>query len=99
MQEIKYESGITKPDFFNFYEDGKKVGEMAVSTRDKNLTVYHTEVDQDKQGKGYAGQLIEAMINYARKNELKVTPNCPYVKAKFKKEPTLYSDIWDNTEN
>lgn len=98
MQEIKYEKGTTLPDSFNFYEDGKKIGEMEVDTDGNKLTVYHTEIEEDKKGKGYAGQLIDAMIAYARKNELKVVPKCPFVRARFNKTPKLYADIWNSSE-
>ncbi|HET8752851.1 MAG TPA: N-acetyltransferase, partial [Salinimicrobium sp.] len=31
---------------------------------------------------------------YARNNDLKVIPLCPYVYAQFKKHPDEFSDIW-----
>ncbi|MFC3562815.1 GNAT family N-acetyltransferase [Pedobacter jamesrossensis] len=94
MNEIKYEPGTGEPDAFNFYEDGRKIGVMNVETDGRDLTVLHTEVEKESNGKGYAGQLIQAMVDYARKKELKVIPLCPFVRAKFRKEPELYVDIW-----
>ncbi|HEU4902844.1 MAG TPA: N-acetyltransferase [Flavisolibacter sp.] len=34
------------------------------------------------------------MVDYARKNGLKVIPLCPYVHAQFKRHPADYADVW-----
>ncbi|MFC3559086.1 GNAT family N-acetyltransferase [Pedobacter jamesrossensis] len=96
MNEIKYESERAGEQAFNFYEDGNKVGGMDISVDNKTLTVHRTHVTEGKKGKGYAGELIDCMIEFARKNELKVKPLCPFVNAQFKKEPTLYIDLWSS---
>ena len=95
MAEIKFISDGQEPDAFNLYESGQKIGEMIVATTGSNLTVYHTEVDENQSGKGYAGQLLSAMVDYARKNQLKVIPQCSYVHTQFKRHPDLYGDIWN----
>jgi uncharacterized protein len=100
MADIKLELDAKKHGAFNLYNDGIKIGEMVVSIKDDTLTVYHTGVDEDQAGKGYAGQLLDAMVTHARNNKLKVIPLCPYVHAQFKRHPETYNDIWQkNTEN
>ena len=44
-------------------------------------TIYlvHTEVPPQMEGKGIGGQLAKAGLEYARKNNLKVVPRCPFV--------------------
>jgi predicted GNAT family acetyltransferase len=39
--------------------------------------------------------LLDAMIDYARKNNLKVITLCPFVHAQFKRHPEEYADVWD----
>jgi predicted GNAT family acetyltransferase len=34
------------------------------------------------------------MVDYARKNSLKVIPLCPYVLLQFQRRPDDYKDIW-----
>jgi uncharacterized protein len=74
------------------------MGEMVVSITGSNLTVFHTEVSTKAEGKGYAKKLLNEMADYARKNNLKVIPLCPYVHAQFKRHPLEYADIWNKQE-
>lgn len=79
---------------FNLYEEGKKMAEMTISMKDDVLTVYHTGVEKEAEGRGYAKKLLEEMTAYARNHKLIVLPLCPYVHAQFKKNPEQYQDIW-----
>ncbi len=74
--------------------DGKKVGKMDISVKEKVLTVYHTEVSPEHGGKGFAKLLLGKLVAYARDNNLKIIPLCPYVHAQFKRNPEEYNDIW-----
>ncbi|GAB3805744.1 GNAT family N-acetyltransferase [Spirosoma humi] len=96
MTEIKLELNEKKHGAFNLYEDGVRIGEMVVSISGRNLTVYHTEVDQE--GKGFARQLLDKMVTYVRENGLMVIPLCPYVHAQFRHHPEAYSDIWQKPD-
>ncbi len=98
MTEIKFESPGVEPDAFNLYKDGKKVGEMIVEIKKGEMTVFHTEVDEDQEGKGYAGMLLESMVDYARANALKVIPMCAYVHVRFDRHPEQYKDIRSENE-
>ena len=94
MADIKLELDEKNHGSFNLYENNAKIGEMVVGIKNEVLTVYHTEVDEEQSGKGYAKLLLDAMTTYARKNGLKVRPLCAYVHAQFKKHPNEYADIW-----
>jgi predicted GNAT family acetyltransferase len=93
MTEVKYETIADEPAAFNLYLDGDKIGEMIVETQGTDITVFHTEVDEDKEGKGYAGEILAALVAYARKEKLKVVPMCAYVRAQFDRHPDEYKDI------
>ena len=79
---------------FYLEEDGKKLGEMVIHVGSDHLTVYHTEVAAEAEGKGFAKQLLDAMVAYAREHGLKVIPLCAYVHAQFQRHPDLYADLW-----
>jgi predicted GNAT family acetyltransferase len=80
---------------FYIMEDEKQLGEMAVGVSGNNLTVYHTEVSPEAEGKGFAKKLLATMVDYARSRDLKVIPLCPYVHAQFSRHPDQYQDIWN----
>lgn len=75
-----------------------QLGEMVVGISAGNLTVYHTEVATSAEGKGFAKKMLVAMVDYARKNGLKVIPLCPYVHAQFKRHPQEYADLWNENK-
>ena len=80
--------------FFEITENGKRLGEMEVAVSGNRLTVYHTEVAPEAEGRGLAKRMLESMVAYAREQHLKVIPLCPYVHAQFKRHPDDYADIW-----
>ncbi|RDC57982.1 N-acetyltransferase [Pedobacter chinensis] len=94
MIEVRFENNIA-PVAFNLYDGGSKIGEMIVEITDGNLKVYHTEIDENQEGKGYAKKLMDAMINHCRTESLKVIPLCTYVALQFKRHPDVYNDIWN----
>ncbi|GAB3338761.1 GNAT family N-acetyltransferase [Larkinella ripae] len=79
---------------FYIREEERTIAEMVFDQSDTTLTVYHTEVVPEAEGKGIAGELLTAMVEYARQNQLKVVPLCPYVHVQFKRHPERYEDIW-----
>lgn len=94
METIKLELDEKKHGAFNLYVDGKKQGEMTVSIKPDLLTVYHTGVEPEAEGKGYAKKLLEEMVSYVHANNLMVLALCPYVHAQFTRHPEEYQDIW-----
>ena len=80
---------------FVLENEGELLAEMEVGIHDGNLTVYHTEVAEVLKGQGIASKLLAEMVAYARRNNLKVIPLCPYVLAQFKRRPEEYADIWN----
>lgn len=59
----------------------------------KGIIIEHTEVDKSLAGQGIGKQLVAAVVLWARANEIKVIPLCPYAKAMFEKEKG-YADVW-----
>jgi uncharacterized protein len=95
MNDIELKLGSNGKGAFAIEEGGKRVAEMAIGISDGNLTVYHTEVAEELKGQGVASNLLGKMVDYARKNNLKVIPLCAYVNAQFRRHPDQYKDIWN----
>ncbi|SFD76343.1 hypothetical protein SAMN05518672_103120 [Chitinophaga sp. CF118] len=94
MDEVTLRLNQKNHGAFYLMQNGEQMGEMVIGVSDKNLTVFHTEISPQAEGKGLAMKLLEAMVTYAREHHLMVIPRCVYVHAQFKKHPDTYADIW-----
>jgi predicted GNAT family acetyltransferase len=56
------------------------------------LIIEHTEVPEELEGKGIAGRIVRTALDYARAQNLKVLPICPYAKAWIGRHPE-YQDL------
>jgi len=56
------------------------------------LNYYHTFVPPELRGRGIAGKLVLAALEYARENNKKVIPSCSFVYA-FLQRNKEYSDF------
>lgn len=52
-----------------------------------NITYTHTEVPRALEGQGLGGRLARQALEYARDNNLKVIPLCPFVRAYLARHP------------
>lgn len=79
-----------KKGWFYLEQGGKQVAEMVyVMAGPKKLIIEHTEVDESLKGQGIGAQLLEALVDYVRKEKIKVLPLCPFAKATFQKRKDL----------
>jgi predicted GNAT family acetyltransferase len=70
-------------------------GQTAVleyTLRDDTITLVHTEVPAELEGRGFGSQLARAGLEYARKKEFKVLPVCEFV-AGFIERHAEYQDL------
>ena len=95
MEEIQLKLNDRNTGTFSLTDGEVEMGEMEIGIRGNIMTVYHTEVKPEFEGKGLAKKLFKEMVNYARKNQLKVIAICPYVHAQFKRHAEEYRDIWE----
>ena len=51
------------------------------------LVLHHTEVPPALQGQGLAGELVQAVLDWARAQGLHVRPTCSYVAAYMRRHP------------
>lgn len=79
-----------KNGVFEATVDGVKAGEMTYTWAGKDkFIIDHTGVNEDFKGQGVGKQLLLQVVEYARENNLKVIPLCPFAKATFEKSPDL----------
>jgi predicted GNAT family acetyltransferase len=75
---------------FVFGEANNTLAEMVyVMAGPKKMIIEHTEVDESLRGQGVGAKLLEALVDFVRKEEIKVIPLCPFANATFKKRPDL----------
>ncbi|KOP36442.1 GNAT family acetyltransferase [Flavobacterium sp. Leaf82] len=76
----------TKKGYFEAIEDGKEAGKMTYTwAGDSKFIIDHTEVSPDFNGKGVGKKLVMAAVDYARTNNVKIIPLCPFAKSVFDK--------------
>ena len=97
MANVSLSLNETGDGSFYIEKGGERIAEMVIRISGSNLTAYHTEVFSKGEGKGLGKQLLEAMVDHARRNGLKVIALCPFVHAQFKRHPDTYADVWNKT--
>ena len=93
MEDVKLELNDAGEGYFYIAEDNEVIGEMVIKISEEVMTVHHTEVYPKGEGKGLGKQLLAGMVDYVRKNKLKVIALCPFVHAQFKRHPETYRDV------
>ncbi len=84
--DIKQSQSGSKGAFFVEASDGKRIAELTYTVAGTGrIIIDHTEVDDVLKGKGAGKQLVTAAVEYARKNNLKILPLCPFARSVFER--------------
>lgn len=75
-------------------DQSTKIGRILLQKNDNILTATSTLVYPAFEGQGQAKKLFHELVKYARENNYKIIPKCPYILAQFEKSPEAYADIW-----
>ncbi len=71
-------------------ENGAKAGEMTYSKAGDTLIIIdHTEVDSAFGGQGVGKKMVLVAVDFARENNIKILPLCPFAKAAFDKDASI----------
>ncbi|MCD6041433.1 MAG: N-acetyltransferase [Burkholderiales bacterium] len=89
--ELKHERSGHRGAFV-WEQDGKRLAEMTYTVAGSRVIIDHTRVDDSLRGKGIGGKLVRAAVDWARKENVRLLPLCPYAKSVFDKTPD-YSDV------
>jgi predicted GNAT family acetyltransferase len=55
----------------------------------QKMIIDHTEVSDELRGKNVGYQLVKAGVEYARANNIKILPVCPFAKSVFQKREEM----------
>ena len=90
--EIKHKENNSRGMFYIENEKGL-IAELTYHKKDNNiLTIDHTEVKREMENQGIASRLVEKSVEYARENQLKIDPLCPFAEVQFDRNES-YSDV------
>lgn len=75
---------------FMLYDEDFYIGEMSYERiSDGLISIEHTKIKKEFGGKGYARKLLREAVSYARQNNLKIRPVCPFVLSNFNKDESF----------
>lgn len=79
--------------FYMGEDEENPMAEITFKPQEGNTIIAdHTYVSDELRGQGIAGKLFNKLIDYARENQLKIIPECSYVKSKMEKSSD-YDDV------
>ena len=73
-------------------ENGERLAEMSYTVAGSRVIIDHTDVDDRLRGKGAGRRLVRAAVEWARAENQKLMPLCPFAKSVFDKTAD-YSDV------
>jgi len=72
--------------------NGNRVGELRYRLEPGVVVLVHTEVDPAFEGRGLGTRLIQGALDDIRARGLRMTPQCPFVRAFVDRHPE-YADL------
>ena len=79
-----------KGAFTAYDEQNTQAAQMTYAwAGEEKFIIDHTEVDERFGGQGLGKKLVLEAVAFARKNELKIIPLCPFAKSVFQNMPEL----------
>jgi uncharacterized protein len=88
---IQHEQSGHKGAFY-LERDGERLAQMTYTVAGSRVIIDHTDVDDRLRGTGMGRKLVEAAVEWARKENARLMPLCPYAKSVFDKTPD-YADV------
>lgn len=90
--EILHRQEGNKGEFY-IEENGNTIAELTyILSGENTLIASHTGTHPRMRGQGIAMKLVEKAVEYARENNLKISPMCSYVAWAFEQRADL-SDV------
>ncbi|MDR1544138.1 MAG: N-acetyltransferase [Prevotellaceae bacterium] len=90
--ELKHKDNSEK-GVFKLKDGEYTAGEISyVWSNDDLILIDHTGVNSRYEGKGIGKQLVGAVVNFARRRNIKILPLCPFAKRLFDRNES-YNDV------
>ena len=77
---------------FEVFADGRTAGFVDYHLRPGRITLIHTEVADEFEGRGFARKLAVGALDDARRRALRLVPLCPFVASTIARPPE-YEDL------
>lgn len=82
----------------SFYVEDSEENPLAkmsfVPTEEKFIIIDHTYVSDELNGQGVGKLLLKELVDWARKENKKIMPLCPYAKAQMEKNKEYHDMIY-----
>jgi predicted GNAT family acetyltransferase len=91
MTEIVHERAGHRGAFV-WLQDGKRLAEMTYTVAGTRVIIDHTDVDSALRGSGAGAKLVAAAVQWARAENARLLPLCPFARSVFDKTPD-YADV------
>lgn len=76
----------TQYEFRYLTKAGEQAGKLCYRYLNETvIDVYTTKVEMSFQGKGIAGELYQAVIDFAQSQGLRIKPTCSYIEVKMQR--------------
>lgn len=91
--DIQQQQSESKGSFYVGNEN-EPTAQMTYSMTGNHLMIIdHTEVSDELRGKNVGYQLVKAAVDYARENNIKIIPLCPFAHSVFEKRKEEWADV------
>jgi predicted GNAT family acetyltransferase len=91
MDEIRHERSGHKGEFV-WLRDGERLAKMTYTVAGTRIIIDHTDMDERLRGTGVGKKLVAAAVEWARAENVRLMPLCPFARSVFDKMPE-YSDV------
>ncbi|MFN3918534.1 MAG: GNAT family N-acetyltransferase [Flavobacteriales bacterium] len=83
-------TNLESKGFFRVIDNSVEAGKMTYSWAGKDkFIIDHTEVSQAYNGKDVGKMMVMEAVKFARENDIKIIPLCPFAKSVFLKQEGL----------
>jgi predicted GNAT family acetyltransferase len=83
-------ANLESKGFFSVMDIATEAGKMTYSWAGTDkFIIDHTEVHQAYNGKGVGKMMVMGAVKFARENNIKIIPLCPFAKSVFAKQTEL----------
>ncbi len=87
--EIHHQTDGHRGSFYIKKEGERLAAIVYVMAGPQKMIIEHTEVSDKLKGQGVAVRLLEHLVDFVKKEKIKVIPLCPFAKATFRKREGL----------
>lgn len=77
---------------FVWIEAGRRLAELTYTVAGDRVILDHTQVDDALRGRGAGKALVEAAVAWARAENVRLLPLCPFARSVFDKTPE-FADV------